>query len=483
MRMGKSTILLLTVVAALLFAFSGVVLAQQTDHKQNDQGEQTDRADQGRSAGDQSESEEFVAGEVLVKFKPGTRGQAQAEAHRQAAGRVKQNIPGVEVKVIGVAAGTERTNLARYQRNPNVEFAELNGIYEAIETIEDTTNSGDESTSEKTDGGATSQQSPDATTNATKPTDSYYAKQWQYPKIKAPDAWDLTKGSNSVPIAILDTGISQSHPDLANKVTQSKGFTSKGEADTDDKNGHGSHVAGSAAAATDNGTMGVAGTCWNCPLWNYKVLGDNGSGSYSAIASGVTRAADNGAKVISMSLGGEFDSQTVHDAVNYAYGFQDDGITPYRYLDKNDNEQVSPHRATVVAAAGNDGKKNATHYPSNYKNVISVAATNKKDTRANYSNYGKQVDVAAPGSSIYSTYKGSGHKTLSGTSMATPHVAGVAGLVWSTSLCPDSDSKPDNSCVRDRIETKADRIKGTGTLWGTADRGGRINAYKSVSSP
>jgi thermitase len=376
------------------------------------------------------------------------------------------------VKVVDVAPGTERTNLARYQRNPNVEFAELNGVYKAIETIEDMTNSGDEATSEKTNREATSQKTSDVTTNATKPTDRYYTKQWQFPKIKAPDAWDLTKGSNTAPIAILDTGISRTHPDLENKVTKSKYFTTN---TANDKNGHGSHVAGSAAAATNNGTTGVAGTCWDCPLWNYKVLRDDGEGTYSAIAKGVTEAAADGAKVISMSLGGPDDSKTLHDAI---YGFDDNGAPC-----KDASENVSPHRAIVVAAAGNEAKKNAMHYPSNYKNVISVAATTNKDARASFSNYGKEVDVA-PGSSIYSTYRKSGYKSLSGTSMATPHVAGVAGLVWSTGLCPDnSDGKPDNSCVRDRIETKADRIKGTGTLWGTADRGGRVNVYKSVSSP
>jgi thermitase len=310
-------------------------------------------------------------------------------------------------------------------------------------------------------------------TNVTTPTDGSYARQWQYPNIKAPDAWDVTKGSNTVPIAILDTGISQTHPDLASKVTKTKNFTSNG---SNDQNGHGSHTAGSAAAATNN-NAGVAGTCWNCPLWNYKVLNNSGSGSYSGIASGVTTAATDGAKVISMSLGGSGDSKTLHDAVNYTYGFNDDG-TPY----KDSSGNVSPRRAVVIAAAGNNGTKDAVHYPSNYKNTISVAATTNSDTRASYSNYGKEVDVAAPGSSIYSTYKGTGYATLSGTSMATPHVAGVAGLVWSkTSLCPNAaDGKPNNKCVRDRIETKADRITGTGTLWGTADRGGRINANNSV---
>ncbi len=222
------------------------------------------------------------------------------------------------------------------------------------------------------------------------------------------------------------------------------------------------HVAGSVAANSNN-SKGVAGTCgdWsNCVLYNGKVLNDSGSGTYAGVANGIIWAADEGAKVISMSLGGSSGSQTVHDAVNYAWGSDDNG------------NPVSDRRAVVVAAASNSGS-NSPHYPAYYKNVIAVGATDHKDQKASYSNYGSWVDVAAPGSSILSTTVDGVYGTKSGTSMATPHVAGTAGLIWSTSLGTN------NSEVRRQIETSAaDRsvLSGTGPDWSKA----RINACQAV---
>jgi subtilisin family serine protease len=184
------------------------------------------------------------------------------------------------------------------------------------------------------------------------------------------------------------------------------------------------------------------------PSTTVKVLGDNGNGSWSWISNGIVWAADNGAKVISMSLGGHSGSSTVQNAVNYAWS---KGVV-------------------VVAAAGNDGNT-TRNYPAYYTNAIAVAATNDNDAKASFSNYGSWVDVAAPGVSILST-KPSGYGRLSGTSMATPHVAGVAGLVWSTGLCGTTD----NACVRTQIEALADPISGIGSYWTY----GRINAARSL---
>ena len=241
-------------------------------------------------------TDEFVPREVLVKFRPGTPAAEAAAAHRQAGGQPREVIPGIDVQVVRVPAGREQAAVEAYRRNPNVVFAEVNGFYAAIWT----------------------------------PNDPYYGQQWQYPKIQAPDAWAVVTGTSQVAIAILDTGIDQSHEDLRSKVAQNVNFTTSGS--FDDKYGHGTHVAGSAAAATNNG-LGVAGTCPNCALYNVKVLGDNGSGAWSWIANGIVWAADNGAKVINMSLGGSTGSSTVEDAVNYAW-----------------NKGV-----VLVAAAGNSG--------------------------------------------------------------------------------------------------------------------------------
>jgi subtilisin family serine protease len=219
-----------------------------------------------------------------------------------------------------------------------------------------------------------------------------------------------------------------------------------------DVHGHGTHVAGSVAALTDN-QKGVSGTCPGCTLYDVKVLDDAGSGAYSWISEGIIWAADNGAKVINMSLGGRTGSSTVRSAIDYAWG---KGVV-------------------VVAAAGNDGTS-AHAYPAAYNNVLAVGATDNRDSKASFSNYGSSwVDVAAPGVGILSTTVDGAYGTKSGTSMATPHVAGEAGLIWSkTDLCDEAD----NACVRNQIESTADPVSGTGTYW---DKG-RINANGGLST-
>ncbi len=370
-------------------------------------------------------ADEFVPGEVLVRFRPGTPGAEAAAAHRQAGGQPREVIPGIDVHVVKVPPGRERAAVEAYRRSPNVVFAEVNGFYAAVQT-------------------------------AWTPNDPLFGQQWQYPKIKAPEAWYLVRGSAGVAIAVLDTGIDQSHEDLWAKIQRNVNFTTSRT--VDDRYGHGTHVAGSAAASTNNG-LGVAGTCPNCVLYNVKVLDDNGRGAWSWIASGIVWAADNGAKVINLSLGGSTGSSAVEAAVNYAWG---EGVV-------------------LAAAAGNSGTS-SPFYPAAYDNVIAVAATDQSDNKASFSNYGNWVDIAAPGVGILSTApdhpnkvwgKGVKYGTLSGTSMASPHVAGTAGLVWSAGVCAD------NSCVRGRIEQGADKIPGTGTYWAN----GRLNAYNAVAGP
>jgi thermitase len=384
-----------------------------------------------------------VEGEILVRFRPGVASIAAADVHRQNGGQVKQVLSGVGVHVVTVPRGQEKALAAAYRRNPNVLFAEPNGVYRIF--------------------GA--------------PNDPRVGEQWQYQNtglnggkadadIDAFQAWDITDGSPSVAIAILDTGIDQSHEDLKTKIARNVNFSSARS--FDDDYGHGTHVAGSAAAATNNG-IGVAGTCPKCALYNVRVIDSNGQGTWDQIAQGIIWAADNGAKVISMSLGGPDPSATLEAAVDYAWNAG----------------------AVVVAAAGNDGTT-TQFYPAAYTHAIAVAATTSSDTRASFSNYGSWVDVAAPGENILSTAPdhanaiwlyGVKYGTLSGTSMATPHVAGVAGLVWSSGLCSD------NACVRSRIETTADHVPGTGSdfVWGRVNActavGGACNAPSSNQPP
>lgn len=225
-------------------------------------------------------------------------------------------------------------------------------------------------------------------------------QQWHYDMINAPEAWTVTNGSSAVKIAVLDTGIDHNHPSLANFVNTSLGRSFAGGT-TMDVQGHGTHVAGTIASYGN-----VSGVMQSATLIPVKVLGDNGSGSLYGITQGILYAADIDADVINMSLGGGGYDQSMDEAVQTAVA----------------------EGTIVVAATGNDGASSIS-YPAAYSSVIAVGSVTSSGTRSSFSNYGSGLEVMAPGSSIYSTYPNSQYATLSGTSMATPHVAGVAGLI------------------------------------------------------
>lgn len=361
---------------------------------------------------------DLVPNKILVKFRSSTDELTKQQVHRANKASVVGEIKDLGVQVLQIPDGRVNETVLAYANNAAVEYAEPDYIARAFEVI---------------------------------PDDTYFDQQWGIAQIMAPQAWDLDTGSSNTKIAILDTGIDQDHEDLTGKITINKNFSDSST--VDDEYGHGTHVAGIAAAVTDNGT-GVAGVGYNCSLMNIKVLNDSGSGDYSWIASGITWAADNGAKVINMSLGGKLGSKTLQNAVNYAW-----------------NKGV-----VVVAAAGNNGNSRPS-YPAYYSNCIAVAASDINDAKASFSNYGDWVDVAAPGVNIYSTLPNHANAigmedygSLSGTSMSTPYVAGLAALIW-TSAYGD-----DNAGVRSRIESTADE---SGSIW--SDYGiERINAYNAV---
>ena len=371
-------------------------------------------------AADQGNTQNFALDHILVKFKAGTNEVAKQEIHGRHGGSVIDDVARLDVQMVKIPAGKVQEKLGAYRSEKAVEFAEPDYVATAILT----------------------------------PNDTYFSNQWGMTKIQAPQAWDITTGQSSIKIAILDTGVDQNHEDLAVKIVANKNFTTSGT--VDDLYGHGTHVAGIAAAATNNG-IGVAGVGYNCTIMNGKVLGDTGSGYYSWIANGIIWAADSGANVMNMSLGGSSSSLTLESAVNYAWG---KGVV-------------------LVAAAGNNGNT-APVYPGYYTNVIAVAATDQSDVKASFSSYGSWVDMAAPGVNIFSTLPNHANQigpqnygNLSGTSMATPYVAGLAGLVWASSYGTS------NANVRNRIQSTADPITGTGTYW----QYGRINAYKAVAPP
>ncbi len=281
------------------------------------------------------------------------------------------------------------------------------------------------------------------------PDDTYYANQWGLRTIASPLAWDTARSSADIKIAVLDTGIDAAHPDLKAKVVAAKNFSSSRK--TEDVYGHGTHVAGIAAASTHN-AAGIAGVAIHALLLNVKVLGDNGSGSYSGIINGVVWAADNGAKVINLSLGATSPSTALADAIAYAVS---KGVV-------------------VVAAAGNGGSS-APSYPAYVPGCIAVAATGQADTKTSWSSYGDWVDVAAPGDKIFSTMPTKANRLgaknygyLSGTSMAAPFVAGAAAVLAAI---------PASASVRDRLESTCDPIVGTGTFFAK----GRLNLAKAVA--
>lgn len=274
------------------------------------------------------------------------------------------------------------------------------------------------------------------------PNDPLFAHQWGLMKIQASAAWAQWQPQRTVYIAILDTGIDATHPDLAQKMRRHNNGAVYGYnafssgSDTQDWNGHGTHCAGIAAAHTHNG-VGIAGVAGGSvslasasqavQLMPVKVLNDQGYGSFADVARGIVWAADNGAHIISLSLGGTVGTQQLADAVNYAWA----------------------RGCLIVAAAGNNGT-NAPFYPAYYENALAVAATDPNDRLTEFSQYGAWVDIAAPGAAILSTIPGGGYSSWSGTSMACPHVAGAAALIWS---CVPSLT---NQQLRQVLENHAD---------------------------
>ena len=246
----------------------------------------------------------------------------------------------------------------------------------------------------------------DAEGDAIVPNDLFYGPyQWNLPAIETERGWKLSRGSDDVVIAVLDTGVQLDHPDLKGRIA--KGVNLVGEGDPEDDVGHGTHVAGIIAATVNNGE-GVAGLSWHGRIMPVKVLDSTGSGTTYSVAEGIIWATDHGADVINMSLGNYASAEFLHDAIRYAYN----------------------HGVVLVAASGNDNT-DQPGYPAAYPEVIAVAATDAGDNRAPYSNYGDYIDVAAPGDAIASTYPDNQYAALSGTSMASPHVAALAGLIKS----------------------------------------------------
>jgi subtilisin family serine protease len=291
--------------------------------------------------------------------------------------------------------------------------------------------------------------------------------------IKAPEAWDIGSGSRDIVVAVIDTGVDYTHPDLAANMWVNEAELHGLPGVDDDHNGfvddiygydfvnndgnpmddhfHGTHCAGTIGAVGNNG-IGVAGVCWNVKIMALKFLNSGGSGTTEDAIRAVEYSVLMGANLSSNSWGGGGNDQGLKDAIDAA------GAAGMLF----------------VAAAGNDGTNNDTdpHYPSSYDSpsIVAVMATDKYDAKSSFSCYGlTSVDIGAPGSSILSCQPGGGYQLLSGTSMATPHVAGACALLWS--LNPGLS----NSEVKDILLRTVDP-----TLSGLCVSGGRLNLYKAV---
>jgi thermitase len=289
--------------------------------------------------------------------------------------------------------------------------------------------------------------------------DPMLSQQWGLTRIQASQAWAIAAPQRTVYIAIIDTGVDANHPDLSQRMRRNSNGTVYGynaqlnNANTNDFHGHGTHCAGIAAAQTANG-VGIAGVAGTAPvqMMPVKVLNDQGFGTMSDVARGITWAADNGAHVLSLSLGGNAGTQQLADAVNYAWN----------------------RGCLVVAAAGNNGS-NAPFYPAFYENALAVAASDPDDRLTNFSQYGAWVDIAAPGSNILSTLPSNAYEAWSGTSMACPHVAGAAALIWS---CAPNLT---NQQLRLALENNADPVQ---PYWfgGIGDGKGRLNLHRALQA-
>jgi len=401
-----------------------------------------------------------ASSQILIKYKPGILA-SQIQASLDRAGlKVLHRFEAIGVLHCEIKAGARLVNVLEMCRKENdVLYAEPDYFYHTFEM------------------------NPEPLPN--QPNDPRFAELWGMNNsndadIDAPEAWDKQTGSTDVLVAIIDTGVDYNHEDLQANMWRNPGESGGGKEnngidddgngyvddyrgwnfitngnDPMDDNGHGTHVAGTIGAIGNNG-KGVVGVNWHVSLMPLKFLDRNGSGQTSTAISAIIYAADKGAHIMSNSWGGGGFSQAMEDAIKYA---RDKG-------------------SLFVAAAGNDSQNNdkSANYPSNYavENVIAVAASDRNDKMASFSNYGLQmVDLAAPGVSILSCKPRDFYQLLSGTSMATPHVSGAAALV---------KAEYPNSTYRQLMIRLTGTVDVKSAFVGKTATGGRLNVAKALAT-
>ena len=371
-----------------------------------------------------------VPGQFIITFEPETSQHKRKATLKKHNAKIFDRIPELNAYSVEITSASESPSnqqtaatAKRLQLDPTIRLAEPNYIYEATQS---------------------------ASVSLFRPNDPLLSRQWAWDRIKAYSAWDTTQGSSSTKIAVIDTGVQRNHPDLNAKIINDNDPNAYNDlVDNDDApddgHGHGTHVAGTTAAETNNRTGG-AGTSPRSMIMPVRVLNNQGSGSSTNVAKGILYAASHGAKVINLSLGSSYKSSYMERAVNTAW-----------------------NRGVFLACAAGNSNTSTYHYPAAFSNCMAIASTDSNDKKSSFSNYGSWVRVAAPGRNILSTWKDSRYGSISGTSMASPHVAGAAALL--------SSQGHSNAQIRSRLCSTADRITGTGNYWTC----GRLNLQRAVA--
>ena len=387
----------------------------------------------GLAAADEDTIQNNLPARKIVVFKKGVSELDKSDALRRAGGSLVKKLRQRDMATVAL----DEDSAVALSKDARVLRIEDDAVVEALEAIDN---------------------GKQARLNSKKsPSQPAEVLPWGINKIDAEQVWLLGGVGAGVNVGVIDTGISSVHPDL---IANIKGGVSEvGYASSwNDDNGHGSHVAG-IIGAVDN-SIGAIGASPAANLYAIKVLDRRGSGYLSDVIDGVDWAIGSGMNVINLSLGCDCPSESLHDAVARA---RDAGIV-------------------VVAAAGNSG--GSVLYPAAYPEAIAVAAVDSSDTAPYWSSLGPEVDLAAPGKSIYSTYKGTGYATLSGTSMAAPHVAGAAALMLGAPVDPAYDADHDGLWEPTEVQNK---LQATAT--GLGDSGfdniygyGLINALAAFNN-
>lgn len=447
----------------------------------------------------------YAPDRILVRFKPGTPASVIARMHRMANGLVHSTIPNIHVQVVRVPPGQVVNKLRAYRANPNVEFAEpdYNRLLVVPDEGRDPPLIGDDVNmfTEQWGLNNTGQTLIDPTFGLPVLVGTPDAD------IDAPEGWDIHKGNASVKIAILDTGVDCNSVELIGKCVEQVNFVTEFSATTDDLVAHGTHVAGIAAANTDNG-KGTAGVGWDSSIGNLKACYEYqidllppygiyftvGVCPVSSSAAALTYAADNGYHVVNMS----YQSDVIDPVTGEPLSLSSPPNTESAAVTYAWSQGV-----VIVAAAGNGGNTTMV-YPGALPEVIAVAATDRFDNLASFSSFGNTwVSLMAPGENIISTEPDVSCELFvagyvpgvddcltwkSGTSMASPHVAGAASLLWAQlypgqnpATCTASNGLPCNEVVRDILQNSADTTGALAQNFLAWSQHGRLNIYNMLS--